>query len=347
MPRQSRLDAPGLLQHVIARGIQGARIFTDRQDYEDFLARLERIVLAAQIRCYAWALLPDHFHLLLRSGEVHLAKVMRSLMTGYSVAFNLRHKMSGHLFHNRYKSVVCEDEPYFLELVRYIHLNHLRAGLVRSLSKLDGYPWSGHSALLGRRENGWQEIQEVLDRFSSDKARARMGYRNFIEEGTEHEGSLDFEGGGWSRSWASENRAGPAKMHGSDGIYDERVLGGTEFVEKVLNAASSAPIVKKAKMPLPDLITRVSEWCKVESEDLFLGRRTREVSGARAVISYLAVEKMGYRFSEVGESLKVHPANVARSQEKGKKIFETNEGLRGLFGSSCYLVQAANQTNQA
>jgi putative transposase len=320
MPRQPRLDAPGLLQHVIVRGAQRAKIFMDRQDYEHFLARLGKVVLAAQVRCYAWALLPDHFHLLLRNGNVRLAKVMQSLMIGYAVTFNRRHKRNGHLFQNRYKSIICEDEPYFLVLVRYIHLNPLTAGLVKSVSKLDGYPWSGHGALLGHRKNGWQEIEEVLGRFSSQKARARMDYRRFVEEGTDHERSLDLEGGGWSRSWNFESENGPARIRRSDEVYDERVLGRTEFVKKVLDAIRSTPVVEKVKMPLPDLITKVSEWCKVKMEDLFLGRRTREVSGARAVISYLAVDKMGYRFSEVGEFLSVHPANVARSIEKGKQI---------------------------
>ncbi len=320
MSRQPRLDAPGLLQHVIARGIQRSKIFKDRWDYENFLTRLEKIVLKSQVRCYAWALLPDHFHLLLRSGNVHLGEVMRSFMTGYAVTFNRRHKRNGHLFHNRYKSIICEDEPYFLELVRYIHLNPLKAGLVESMSKLDGYPWSGHGALLGDRENGWQEIEEVLGCFSSQRARAMMDYRRFVEEGTDHEGGLDLEGGGWGRSLNHDSGQGSAKIQRSDKVYDERVLGRTEFVKKVLTVTHSTPVVEKVKMPLPDLITRVSEWCKVEMEDLFLGRRTREVSGARAVISYLAVHKMGYRFSEVGETLKVHPATVARSLEKGKEI---------------------------
>ena len=340
MPRQPRLDAPGLLQHVIVRGAQRAKIFMDRQDYEHFLARLEKVVLAAQVRCYAWALLPDHFHLLLRNGNVRLAKVMQSLMIGYAVTFNRRHKRNGHLFQNRYKSIICEDEPYFLVLVRYIHLNPLKAGLVSSVSKLDGYPWSGHGALLGYRKNGWQEIEEVLGHFSSQKARARMDYRKFIEEGTNHGEGLDLEGGGWSRSWNFESENGPAKIRRSDEVYDERVLGRTEFVIKVLDATRSTPVVEKVKMPLPDLITKVSEWCKVEMEDLLLGRRTREVSGARAVISYLAVDKMGYRFSEVGEFLKVHPANVARCLDKGKEICNGNRGMPPISSMALELDQS-------
>ncbi len=153
MPRQSRLDAPGLLQHIMARGIERRKIFLDDKDRESFLERFANILEETQTQCYAWALIPNHFHLLLRTGPTPLSKVMRRLMTGYAVTFNLRHRRSGHLFQNRYKSVVCEEDAYLLELIRYIHLNPLRASLVQNLQELDKYPWTGHSTILGHRKN--------------------------------------------------------------------------------------------------------------------------------------------------------------------------------------------------
>ncbi|MCK4467709.1 MAG: transposase [Desulfobacterales bacterium] len=166
MPRQPRLDAPGVLQHVMARGIERRKIFWDDKDRSSFLKRLAMLLEETQTQCYAWALIPNHFHLLLRTGlsasadasrcragPTPLSTVMRRLMTGYAVTFNIRHRRSGHLFQNRYKSVVCEEDPYLLELIRYIHLNPLRAKLVEDLKSLDKYPWSGHSAILGRRKN--------------------------------------------------------------------------------------------------------------------------------------------------------------------------------------------------
>ena len=163
MPRQARLDAPGLLQHVMARGIERRKIFKDDHDRENFLMRLALILEETQTQCYAWALIPNHFHLLLRTGLTPLSKVMRRLMTGYAVSFNKRHKRSGHLFQNRYKSVVCEEDPYLLELIRYIHLNPLRAGLVKDLKGLDRYPWTGHSAILGKRKNPFVPKHQAND----------------------------------------------------------------------------------------------------------------------------------------------------------------------------------------
>jgi len=153
MPRQPRLDAPGLLQHVMARGIERRKIFLDDNDRESFLERLAIILEETQTQCYAWAFIPNHFHLLLRTGPTPLSKLMRRLMTGYAVTFNKRHKRSGHLFQNRYKSIICQEDPYLLELIRYIHLNPLRAKLVQDLKELDKYPWTGHSAILGHCKN--------------------------------------------------------------------------------------------------------------------------------------------------------------------------------------------------
>ncbi len=174
MPRQPRLDAPGLLQHVMARGIEGRKIFRDDKDCESFLDRLGIILEETQTQCYAWALIPNHFHLLLRTGHTPLSKVMRRLMTGYAVTFNKRHKRSGHLFQNRYKSIVCEEDAYLLELIRYIHLNPLRAGLANDLKELDKYPWTGHSAILGHRKNPL-----ILNSLDKNLRRRRIGIHHF------------------------------------------------------------------------------------------------------------------------------------------------------------------------
>jgi len=136
-----------------ARGIERTKIFRDDKDRKSFLGRLALILEETQTQCFAWAVIPNHFHLLMRTGPTPLSKVMRRLMTGYAVTFNKRHKRSGHLFQNRYKSIVCEEDPYLLNLIRYIHLNPLRAGLVKDLRELDKFPWTGHSTILGRRKN--------------------------------------------------------------------------------------------------------------------------------------------------------------------------------------------------
>jgi REP element-mobilizing transposase RayT len=146
----------------MGRGLDRQVIFRDDQDRADFVHRLATLAEAHALTVYAWALLPNHFHLLVRTGPRPLARSMRSLLTGYAGAFNRRRKRTGHLFQNRYKSIVVEEEPYRLELVRYLHLNPLRAGVVPDLPALARYPWSGHSALLGRIARPWQATEEIL-----------------------------------------------------------------------------------------------------------------------------------------------------------------------------------------
>lgn len=155
MPRRARLDAPGTLHHVIVRGIERRRIVNDVADRKNFVKRLGELAVDTKTAIYAWSIMSNHAHILLRSSEIGLPGFMRRLLTGYAVSYNRRHRRWGHLFQNRYKSIVCDEDAYFTELVRYIHLNPLRAKLVKSLPQLDRYRWSGHSVLMGKIENEW------------------------------------------------------------------------------------------------------------------------------------------------------------------------------------------------
>jgi len=165
MPRKSRIDAPGALHHITVRGIERRKIFADDVDRNNFLDRISGILTETNTRCFAWALIPNHFHLLLRTGKDPIATVMRRLLTGHASYFNRRHRRNGHLFQNRYKSILCREEAYLLELVRYIHLNPLRAKLIENYAQLSRYPYSGHSAIMGNITNDRQTIQRVLRLF--------------------------------------------------------------------------------------------------------------------------------------------------------------------------------------
>src|SRR4030067_73270 len=183
MGRQSRLEAPGTLHHVIGRGIEGSKGFRDRGDREDFLDRLAKLCEAKALGVYAWALLDTHFHLLVRSGNQSLSQSMRQLLTGYVVNFNRRHKRYGHLFQNRYKSILCEEDPYLLELTRYIHLNPIRAGIVKTMRELAVYTWAGHGVILGRLKREWQEVDMVLGYVGEKRKEAIRRYERYVAEG--------------------------------------------------------------------------------------------------------------------------------------------------------------------
>ena len=165
MPRSARLDSPGTLHHVMVRGIEKRSIVDDEKDRSDLVSRMGETAQKTNTVIYAWALMNNHAHILLRSSEYGLSTFMRRFLTGYASSFNRRHHWFGHLFQNRFKSIICQEDLYFLELVRYIHLNPLRAGLVDTLTELDHYKWCGHSALINHRENGFQNREYVLNWF--------------------------------------------------------------------------------------------------------------------------------------------------------------------------------------
>jgi putative transposase len=137
MPRLARLDAPGVLHHIMIRGIERCKIFRDNKDRDDFIEPLSVILQETNTSCYAWSLMSNHAHFLFRSGESGIAKVMGRLLTGYAVRFNRRYKRHGQLFQNRYTSVICQEDTYLKELVRYIHLNPVRVNIVQDIQQLN------------------------------------------------------------------------------------------------------------------------------------------------------------------------------------------------------------------
>jgi putative transposase len=351
MPRQPRLDAPGLLQHVMARGIERRQIFRSDKDRESFLDRLATILEETKTQCYAWSLVPNHFHLLLRTGLTPLSKVMRRLMTGYAVTFNKRHKRSGHLFQNRYKSIVCEEDPYLLELIRYIHLNPLRAKLVQDLKELDKYPWTGHSAILGRRKNplvpkppdqpnkphrpdeprkslAERTLEDLLLHFGDTLKVSRRRYRQFIKNGIDQGTRPELEGGGLVRSaggnkWGLLGRKKEEREKG-----DDRILGSGDFVLHALNRADEL-FEGSVKNPisLDELIRKVTQDRNIDLKDLLSYKRTREITDTRAIISYLAAIELKNSGTKIASQLRLSEKSVSRCIERGKKLLDKDENL--------------------
>jgi len=209
----------------MVRGIDRGRIFFTEDDRVDLLDRLGLLAPKLGSRVYAWSLMPNHFHLLVRTGQGRISTVMRRLLTGYAGAFNRRHRRCGHLFQNRYKSILVEEESYFLELVRYLHLNPLRAGLVRDLEELDGYRWSGHAVLMGNLAAEWQDCEFVLAQFGPEVGVAQEAYWRFVAEGLSQGRRPELVGGGMFRSLGGKEKIAELKRSKVRLRFDERVLG--------------------------------------------------------------------------------------------------------------------------
>jgi len=323
MARQARLDGPGVLHHVMARGLDRQRIFRDDRDREDFLRRVETLAVSGSWVVLAWALIPNHFHLLVQTGNSSLSRTMRSLMSGYAGYFNRRHRRSGHVFQNRFKSVVCEAESYFLELVRYVHLNPLRAGLVGSCAELDTYPYSGHSALLGKMGRPWQAADRVLMEFGSTATVGRREYGRFVHAGATQGRRPELTGGGLLRSQGGWE--GVSELRGGRESYrsDERVLGSSDFVTALMEEVEAREGSLRQTVALDDLARRISESYDVSVDAMIGGGRRRRVSEARSVLCWIWSGSLGRSGRELARYLGLSPQAVyaaVRRMERGSEI---------------------------
>lgn len=321
MPRKARIDAPGALHHIILRGIERKPIFKDGQDYRNFLDRLGHVLFETSTPCYSWALMPNHVHLLLRTGSFPIAKVMRRVLTGYAQQFNRRHKRHGHLFQNRYKSFLCEEDPYLLELVRYIHLNPLRAGLVSDLRELAGWAKSGHSVLMGKVNYGWQDTDYVLSLFGKTVGSARRSYAAFVAKGANQGRRPELVGGGLLRSIGGWSALRTSRSAGLRLMSDERILGRKEFVENVLIRADEQYEEKTAaQLEGPDvdtLIDRISDYFGIDKGVLKSSSKHREVCRGRWLLCYLAITKLRVSCVDMARKLGISPSSVSKSVIRG------------------------------
>lgn len=320
MPRRARLDAPGILHHVMVRGIEGCPIFRDDQDREDFISRIRQRVKKTGTKILAWVLMSNHVHLLIFSGPRGISEFMRSLLTGYAIRYNLKYQRSGHLFQNRYKSIVCEEDPYLLELVRYIHLNPLRAGIVRSVDELEGFPWCGHGALTGKRMNDWQETEYVLVRFGEEKRKAIRGYRRFVEEGEKQGRRLDLVGGGLIRSLGGWSQVLSLRDAKEEIKHDARILGGDDFVNDILREADRCLRrqlkVGGRKRSIDQVIKTMCEEEGIKEEELRNGGQRRRVSQLRTRVSYHLSRELGIPMAEIARHVGVCASAVVKAIQK-------------------------------
>ena len=240
---------------------------------------------------------------------------MRKILTGYVVRFNRRHKRQGHLFQNRYKSIVCEEDTYLLELTRYIHLNPLRAGMVRTIKVLERYPWSGHSAIMGTVKREWQDTGEVLRYFGKGRGSVKR-YAAFIEEGVSRGKREDLVGGGLLRSVGGWSEVVSLRRRRVGMASDERILGSGEFVERVIaetERQERETLRLRRKVPeLSALLKEVAWRERLDEEELKKVRRRREVSAAIKVFSQLAVQKYPHTGASVARFLGVTTSLVNR-----------------------------------
>jgi REP element-mobilizing transposase RayT len=324
MPRKARIDAPGAVQHIIIRGIEKKKIFRSDADRHNFLKRFGSIISDSETTCYAWALMPNHIHLLLRTGLMPISTVMRRLLTGYAVSFNRKYRRHGHLFQNRYKSILCQEDPYLKELVRYIHLNPLRADLVPDMKTLNKYPWCGHSAIIGKTKREWQNVEDVLKLFGKTISSSRKKYQSFVEKGVAEGRRSELTGGGLIRSLGGWQKVKAMRRADIRFKGDERILGESEFVQQVLNDAKDR-LERQYDLAargydFERVVARVAEVLDIDFRAVLRRDKQSQTVRARSLVCFWANRELGMSTVEISRRLQISQSAVSRAASRGEQI---------------------------
>ena len=278
MARRPRVFAPGLLYHVIVRGNHRQKTFRFAEDYKAYLDRLERYRSKFGIRIYAYCLMPNHVHLLLETGSTAVAKFMQGLQQSYTQYFNRTHRKVGHLFQGRYKAIICDRDKYLLALVRYIHLNPVRAGMVK---RPERYAYSGHASYLRAGTPKIIEAAPVLSLLGGKRS-----YERFV---------LDGMGENHNEQYYA--------------VEDQRFLGDEGFGEELSRQVGEEE--RKANKPIETVIKEVAKRVRITPAELTGRDRRWETARKRAEAVTLLVRHHGYKVTEVAKYLGRDQANVS------------------------------------
>ena len=308
----------------MGRGLERRRILATNTDKQDFINRLGTGLAETGTQCLAWAIMDNHYHLLLRVGITPLSDLMRKLLSGYATAYNRRHNRVGYVFQNRYKSILCDEGSYLLELVRYIHLNPVRANIVNGLAGLDKYRWTGHAVLRGWLRQEWQHTGDVLARFGQETATARRAYRQFISQGLNNASEVDYGGGGLIRSYGGWQNLGRVRKEHERKIGDERILGDSNFVEQSLKqdelrVETREQLIREG-WDLEALIHVVCTFFQVDPALVNRKARQNALSFSRSVICYLGAQQMRLSSTIIGVRLDMGQSAVSMASKRGRSI---------------------------
>lgn len=301
MARRPRIHYPGAVYHVILRGNGGQDTFFSKADRARFYFLLQEGVEKYGHRIHAFCLMTNHVHLAIQVCEVPLSRIMQNIGFRYTTYLNRRKNRTGHVFQGRYKALLIDADNYLLELVRYIHCNPVRAGLVQSP---DQYPWSSHRAYLSLETVSWLTTEWILSQFASREKKARMMYSAFILDGMHEEHRAEFH----------------------RGIFEGRILGDDRFSEESL-ARSEEKF--KRRFSIEQIVVAVSEGYGLKPEELARPGKSQPAAIARAVAAYLAQDAENLTLVELGNYVRRDIAALSRAAERLRVRAKSDPGLAG------------------
>jgi len=307
MARKPRIEIAGGLYHVITRGNNRGRIFRSNEDHQRFLGLLNKQKAKRPFYLYAYCLMPNHLHLLIEMIEDPISRIMQALLTAYSRYHNRKYKKVGHLFQGRYKGILCQTDSYLAELVRYIHLNPVRAKIVRWPKD---FAYSGHLTYLGLEGSRLVDTEPVLRYFGANKKLAIERYSQFVNA-------------------ALGEKSQPELYRTAEG----RILGTDEFLDEVKHRIGELADRRDraTRKHGVETILRVAEEASgLDRREFCTASKKRQMVMLKEAIIIIALES-GVRAGELAKELGVAASAVSKRREAARTKAETSEPMRMLL----------------
>jgi len=303
MPRKPRIEFPGALYHVIARGNNRQKIFLGEKDYSRFLARLKLYKKKFNFILYSYAFMPNHIHLLIEASDVPLSQIMQPLELSYTQYFNLVHGRVGHLFQGRYKAILCQKDAYLMELIRYIILNPVRSGLAKHVAD---WQWCSYSDITGQKNDPVTSIEDVLGLFGKKRKHAFESLQKFLNDGLS---------GGHREEYYN--------------LKDQRVLGDSDFAEEAIQREMKD--FEHYNITVGEAVHLVSKYTGVEVEEISSSCRGRHGSRARGIVAYICKNVGGLASREISRYFKRSDAMISRLLNWIRVERNKDQELNGLL----------------
>jgi len=305
MARKSRIEYEGAFYHVITRGNQRRKVFRDDNDYQKYISLLAYYKERYKYSLYAYALMSNHVHLLIETHRIPLSKIFQGINQSYTMYFNRKYKTVGHLFQGRYKAILCDRDAYLISLVKYIHLNPVRAKTAKAAGE---YQWSSHGSYEKQKGNEIVDTDRVLRMYSEDKTQARKLYRAYIDDGIE------------------------VKKEDIYKTVSQRILGEEHFIDKVMEKIDERFENKRKhhKYSLKKIAETIGRNKGITINQLREKSRNRGILAVRKLVSITAME-FGYKGKEIAHFLQKDPSVVTRYLKDGEKFKADMEHILTLL----------------
>ena len=299
MARKPRIHLPGGLYHVIFRGNGGQPVFHSDDDRYRLYLLLQEGTCRFGYRIHAFCFMTNHIHLAIQAGDQPLSRGMQNLAFRYTRWINWRQKRTGHLFQGRFKAILVDADSYLLELVRYIHLNPVRVGMVAGP---DDYPWSSHRAYLGLETLPWLTTNWLLEQFGATSATAMKRYRAFVRDGVNEERRPEFHGAG----------------------TDSRLLGDDSFMDRCLASVGETQV----RLTAQQIVDGICRAYGIAVTELQSASQRRMAAEARAAAGWLARESECVSLTEIAS--RVH-RDVGSISSAVRRLSERANGDTALL----------------